>query len=146
MRTRFVEMKDEYWTEQVRIQREVATAWVSFAQGQRTQALDALRRAADAEDATDKAAISPGPLAPAREQLGELLLALERPAEALVEFEAVMKKEPRRFRATYGAAKAASLAGDRAKARTLFTELLAIAATADAPGRPELVEARAAAR
>ena len=62
---------------------------------------------------------------------------------ALTEFEAVMKKEPRRFRATYGAAKAASLAGDKVKARKYFTELLAIAKTAETPARPEITEARA---
>jgi hypothetical protein len=143
LRAKLADAKDAYWAEQVRIQRESAGAWVAFAQGRQADALDQLRKAADAEDATDKSAVSPGPLAPAREQLGELLLAMNRPADALKELEAVMKKEPRRFRATYGAAKAASLSGDRAKARTYFAELLTIAKTADAPARPELVEARA---
>lgn len=143
LRAKLGELKDAYWTEQVRIQREAAAAWVAFAQGKQTEGLDQLRKAADAEDATDKSAVSPGPLAPAREQLGEMLLSLKQPAAALKEFEAVMKKEPRRFRATYGAAKAASLTADRAKARTYFTELLAIAKTATTPARPELVEARA---
>ena len=142
LRAKLVEMKDAYWAEQVRIQREVATAWVGFAQGKRPEALDQLRKAADAEDATDKAAVSPGPLAPAREQLGEMLLELKQAAAALTEFEAVMKKEPRRFRATYGAAKAASLAGDKVKARKYFTDLLAIAKTAETPVRPEITEAR----
>jgi tetratricopeptide (TPR) repeat protein len=142
MRATLATAKDAYWTEQVRIQRDVAGAWVTFAQGKQADGLAQLRKAADAEDATDKAAVSPGPLAPAREQLGEMLLAMNQPAVALTEFEAVMKKEPRRFRATYGAAKAAALAGDTAKARTYFTELLSIAKTAD-PGRPELKEARA---
>jgi hypothetical protein len=54
-----------------------------------------------------------------------------------------IKNEPRRFRATYGAGKAASLAGDQAKARTYFTELVGIAKTADSPVRAELAEARA---
>ena len=142
LRVKLEGMKDPYWAEQVRIQREVASAWVAFAQGKRPEALDQLRKAADAEDATDKAAVSPGPLAPAREQLGEMLLAMNQPAAALTELEAVMKKEPRRFRATYGAGKAASLAGDKVKARKYFTELLAIAKTAEAPARPEITEAR----
>jgi hypothetical protein len=60
----------------------------------------------------------------------------------LKEFEATMKKEPNRFRATYNAAKAASLAGDRAKARQYFRQLLDICKAGDAPGRPELQEAR----
>jgi tetratricopeptide (TPR) repeat protein len=140
LRAKLAGMKEAYWAEQVRIQHEVAAAWIAYAQHQ--DARDRLRKAADAEDATDKAAVSPGPLAPAREQLGEMLLELKQAAEALTEFEAVMKKEPRRFRATYGAAKAASLSGDKVKARRYFTELLAIAKTADAPARAEIAEAR----
>jgi tetratricopeptide (TPR) repeat protein len=142
LRAKLEGMKDPFWTEQVRIQKEVATAWVTFAQGKRDEALAQLRKAADAEDATDKAAVSPGPLAPAREQLGEMLLAMNQPAAALTELEAVMKKEPRRFRATFGAGKAASLAGDKVKARKYFTELLGIAKTAETPVRAELAEAR----
>jgi tetratricopeptide (TPR) repeat protein len=72
-----------------------------------------------------------------------MLLELKKPAEALVEYEATMKKEPNRFRGVYGAAKAASLAGDRAKARAYYTKLLEICKNADTPGRPELAEARA---
>jgi hypothetical protein len=140
LRAKLADMKDASWAEQVRIQREVASAWVTYAK--HMDAFDQLRKAADAEDATDKAAVSPGPLAPAREQLAEMLLEHKQPAAALTEFEAVMKKEPRRFRATYGAAKAASLAGDKVKARTYFAELLAIAKTAEAPARPEITEAR----
>ncbi|MGH8636533.1 MAG: hypothetical protein ACREUZ_05295, partial [Burkholderiales bacterium] len=135
-------MKDVYWAGQVRIQQQVASAWHAFAEGREAEALDMLRKAAEAEDATDKSAVSPGPLAPARELLGEMLLAARRPADALKEFEASMRKEPRRFRATYYAAKAASLAGERELARKRFSELLNICASADTPGRPELQEAR----
>jgi tetratricopeptide (TPR) repeat protein len=102
-----------------------------------------MRATATREDATDKNAVTPGPLAPARELLGDMLLDLKKPAEALVEYEATMKKEPNRFRGVYGAARAASLAGDRAKARTYYTQLLDICKRADSPGRPELAEARA---
>lgn len=135
-------MKDAYWTGQVRIQQQVASAWLAFAEGREAQALDMLRKAADAEDATDKSAVSPGPLAPARELLGEMLLAAKRPADALKEFEATIQKEPRRFRATYYAATAASLAGERELARKRFAELLDICASADTPGRSELQQAR----
>jgi tetratricopeptide (TPR) repeat protein len=88
--------------------------------------------------------VTPGPIKPARELLGEMLLQLKRPADALKEFEATMKKEPNRFRATYGAAQAAQAAGDRAKARTYFASLIDICKKADTPGRPELQEARTA--
>lgn len=135
-------MKDADWSEKVRIQFEVASAWIAFADGRQSEALEQLRKAADAEDATDKSAISPGPLAPARELLGEMLLAVRRPADALKEFEATMKKEPNRFRAAYQAAKAASLAGNTAAARRYYRQLADICKAGDTPGRPELQEAR----
>jgi tetratricopeptide (TPR) repeat protein len=133
---------DAYWTEQVRIQREVAQAWVAFAQGRRQDAVAQLRAAADAEDATDKSAISPGPIAPARELLAEMLLEMGQPADALTQFEAVLKKEPNRFRATYQAARAAGQAGNAAAAKKHYADLLTIANAGDTPGRPELEEAR----
>jgi hypothetical protein len=135
-------LRDPFWSETISIQQQVAFAWLTFAEGRKTEAVDLLRKAAGAEDATDKSAITPGPLAPARELLGEMLLAVNRPADALKEFEATMKKEPNRFRATYYAAKSAALAGNRAKARNYYRQLLEICKTADAPGRPELDEAR----
>ena len=100
-----------------------------------------MRKAADAEDATDKSAVSPGPLAPARELLGEMLLEAGDAAGAIAEFEASMAKEPRRFRSTYGAARAAEVAGDRALARRYYEQLLEIAADADSD-RSEIAHAR----
>jgi hypothetical protein len=135
--------KDEYWREQVDIQRRVALAWTTLASGRRDEGIALLRAAADAEDATDKSAISPGPLAPARELLGEMLLQAGNPKEALAAFEVTMAKEPGRFRGAYGAARAAEAVGDRAKARHLYQTLLTIAKGADATERPELLRARA---
>jgi Tfp pilus assembly protein PilF len=126
---------DPYWAGQVRIQLGAAEAWVAFAEGRQKEAVAALRATADAEDATDKSAISPGPIAPAREQLAEMLLETKQPAAALVEFEAVMKKEPNRYRATAQAAKAAELAGDAAKAKTYRAQLAEITKAGDKPGR-----------
>lgn len=133
---------ETYWAGQVRIQRDVATAWVNLAEGRRDEALARMRAAADAEDATDKSAISPGPLTPARELLGEMLLAANQPADALKEFEATMRKEPNRFRSAYFAGRAAALAGDTARANTYFKSVAQIAAAGDTPGRPELQEVR----
>ena len=135
--------KETYWAEQVAIQIDGATAYLALAEKRPEEAVTLMRATATREDATEKNAVTPGPLAPARELLGDMLLELKKPAEALVEYEATMKKEPNRFRGVYGAAKAASLAGDRAKARTYYTQLLKICARADSPGRPELAEARA---
>jgi hypothetical protein len=130
---------DAYWAEQVDIQRQIAIAWMTFAEGDAARGIDLLRAAATAEDATDKAAISPGPLAPARELLGYMLLDAGRPADALVEFEATIKKEPNRFRGLYGGARAAEAAGQRARAVALYKQLLEIAGTSN---RPEIQQAR----
>ena len=135
--------KETYWAEQVAIQADGAAAFLALAEKRTDDAVTLMRATATREDATDKNAVTPGPLAPARELLGDMLLDLKKPAEALVEYEATMKKEPNRFRGVYGAARAASLAGDRAKARTYYTQLLDICKRADSPGRPELAEARA---
>jgi Tfp pilus assembly protein PilF len=134
--------KNVYWDQQIAIQQKIARAWIWFGEDRKDEALTLLREAADAEDLTDKSAISPGPLAPARELLGEMLLAAGRPADALREFQATLKKEPNRFRATYFAAKAAQASGDVAAARRSFADLVRIAKTGDSPGRPELEEAR----
>jgi hypothetical protein len=94
------------------------------------------------EDATEKSAVTPGPIAPARELLGEMLLEARRPAEALAEFELTMKKEPNRFRGLHGAAVAAEGAGDEAKARTYYARLVEMCRSAGAPVRAELEAAR----
>ena len=88
-----------------------------------------MREAADREDATEKAAVTPGPIKPARELLGEMLMQLKRPAEALAEFEATLTKEPNRFRAIYGAARAAEAAGQRQKASGLDARVVEISRT-----------------
>jgi tetratricopeptide (TPR) repeat protein len=86
--------------------------------------------------------VTPGPLAPARELLGFMLLEANQPREALAAFEATMRKEPNRFRGAYGAARAAEATGDRARASRYYKQLLQIAADADSD-RPELAAARA---
>ena len=137
---------DAYWTEQVDIQRLGAAAWVALAAGQPAEALAMMQEAATREDATEKAAVTPGPIKPARELLGEMLLQMNRPAEALVAFEATLKKEPHRFRAEYGAARAAAAAGNRASASAHYAALLQLTRSGDQPGRSELAEARKASR
>ena len=133
--------KDAYWAGQVEIQRRGASAWLALAEGRQAEALTLMREAADLEDATEKAAVTPGPIKPARELLGEMLLQVKRPADALAEFESAMKKEPNRFRALYGAAQAASAAGDRKKAAGYYATLVKVCSKADQPQRKELEEA-----
>ena len=141
LRDTMKEMKDPYWTEQLDIQRRVALAWVAYAEGEKDEGIKQLQAAADAEDATDKSAISPGPLAPARELLGDMLLDAGRPKEALAAFEATTKKEPNRFRGLYGAGRAAEVSGDKAKAAKYYKQLLDVAKEADTE-RPELAAAK----
>ncbi|MEX2124825.1 MAG: hypothetical protein WD795_13100 [Woeseia sp.] len=141
LRDRLKDERDDYWAGQVDIQHRVATAWVAFADGRKEEGIETLRAAAEAEDASDKSAVTPGPLAPARELLGYMLLEAGNPKSALIEFEKSMIKEPRRFRGAYGAAQAAEAAGDRDKARRYFQALLDIAGDADS-ALPELERAQ----
>jgi tetratricopeptide (TPR) repeat protein len=136
------EAKLEYWQEQVDIQHQVVTAWVKLVQGQHDEALQIMRAAADREHATEKATVTPGPLIPAHELLGEMLLVVDKPQEALQAFEVSMQSEPNRFWGFYGAARAAELAGDRAKARSYYTQLLSLASQGNR-GRPELAASEA---
>ncbi len=134
--------RDAYWQEQVEILRIAAEGWVAFARGEQEDGLALLRQATEREARTDKHPVTPGPLMPAREQLGDMLMLMDRHAEAQREFEAVQQIEPRRYRAVAGAAQAAEKAGDRDAARRHYEALLVIAARADT-ARPELAAARA---
>jgi tetratricopeptide (TPR) repeat protein len=134
--------RDAYWQEQVEILRAAAEGWVAFARGEREAGLALLREAAEREGRTEKHPVTPGPLFPAREQLAEMLLAMDRPAAAQREFEAVQQTEPNRFRAVYGAGRSAELAGDRDAALRHYGQLVRLAERADT-ARPEIEQARA---
>jgi len=138
---RLVKSKEGYWAEQVEIQRRTVSAWTALAEGRRDAALLEMKSAAELEDDTEKSAVSPGPLATSRELLGEMLLQMNQPAEALEQFEAAFKRESKRFRALYGAARAAQLKPDPEASRKYFDELIIVCAHADNPGRKELAEA-----
>jgi tetratricopeptide (TPR) repeat protein len=142
LRDKLREAKDAYWSEQVDIQWQAASAWLAHAEGRHDDALKAMAAAADAEDRTEKAPVTPGPLVPARELYGAMLLDRGRAREALAAFEATLKKEPNRLGATVGAAKAAEKSGDAAKARQHHAAVVALAEGAD-PVRPEILAARA---
>jgi tetratricopeptide (TPR) repeat protein len=139
---RMVEMKDAYWAEQVDIQRRVVEAWKVYAEGDKAKGVSLLSAVADAEDLTDKAAVTPGPIAPARELLGFMLLDAGRAAEALAAFEANLEKEPNRFRGLYGAGQAAEAAGDRVKAARFYQQLVQMVPGDASSQRPELQHAR----
>jgi Tfp pilus assembly protein PilF len=142
LREKLREAKDTYWSQQVDIQVQITSGWVLFAEGKYSEALDALSAAADAEDKTEKATVTPGPLAPARELYGAMLMERNMPREALAAFEATLAKEPNRLRAMAGAAKAAEQSGDRAKAKAYHEKILATVGDTDS-NRPEISDARA---
>ena len=98
---------DNYWASQTEVMLKTAHAWASAAHGDVDGAVASLRSAADQEDALEKLPVTPGPIVPAREQLGELLLSLNRPQEALDAFNAVLTLAPGRRGALQGAAAAA---------------------------------------
>ena len=131
------------WRKQVSIERQVAAAWATFAEGKKDDALREMRAAADLDDATEKHPVTPGAILPAREQLGEMLLELKQPAAAEPEFEASLKRAPKRLTGLYGAAHAAKLAGDSARANRYFAELAEVTKASDG-SRSEVKEARTA--
>ena len=127
MRDKLRTAKDAYWSEQVEIQRLVATGWLLYADGRHADALATLSQAADAEDRTEKSVVTPGPLAPARELYGAMLLERAMAKEALAAFEGTLAREPNRYNAIAGAAKAAERLGDRSKANGYNAKLVALA-------------------
>src|SRR5438094_5749201 len=117
--------KFDYFKSHLDLQMQAASAWVTAAEGKKNEAIEMLRRAADAEDILGKHPVSPGAFVPIREQLGSLLLELGQPKEAQGEFEAALKIYPRRFRGLYGAAIAAEQTGDKENAGRYYAKLAA---------------------
>jgi tetratricopeptide (TPR) repeat protein len=138
LRDKEIVAKDLYWTTQVEIQRQEVEAWMLWVQGGKNQALKTMAAAATLEDTTEKSAVTPGPLAPAHELLGDMLVEAKQPAEALKEYETALAKEPNRFRSVYGAGHAAELAGFTQKARTYYQQLVKICERGERQVRPEL--------
>jgi len=132
---------DYDWSGSIGAQWEAATALIALAEGKKDEGFRLLRIAADHEDAVDKHPVTPGVLLPVREMLADLLLENGAAAEALKEYEAVLKTAPRRLNATGGAAKAADKAGDKTKARAYATQFREIANNAET-SLPELEWAR----
>jgi tetratricopeptide (TPR) repeat protein len=112
-----------YWATQVDVLIKEAQAWGMATDGDTEAAVLNLRAAADQEDAVEKLPVTPGPIVPAREQLGELLLDLQRPDQALHEFQTALTFAPRRRGALAGAITAAERLGDTQTATQLRAEL-----------------------
>ncbi len=114
---------NKYWINQIEIQKTIVKAWQLFASNGMEKSLETMTLAANLEDSTEKSPVTPGQLLPAREMLGDLLLEMNKPKEALLQYELSLQKCPNRFNSLFGAGKSAELMGDYKKAKFYFTEL-----------------------
>ncbi len=140
-RETLLQNSEDLWANRVEVQRRSLAAWVALAEGKKDDALALMRFAADLEDGSDKPPTTPGSIVPARELLGEMLLDVQLPPEALSAFEAALEDAPNRFRSLYGAARAAMLLGDVERAREYFSRLVDVSRQGDGE-RAELREAK----
>lgn len=138
---RSVSAGQDYWAVHVDAQRKTVAAWAYLADGDKALALRTMRKAADIEDSVDKHPVTPGAVLPARELLGDMLIELGRPAEAVDAYEANLKNSPNRFNSLYGAGFAAERAGDPGKARSYYSRLVRLAGKADGK-RPAIEQAK----
>lgn len=142
LRATLEKAQQDYWAGQTEAQILAASAWMELALGNSQEAVMHMRQAADLEDASEKDVAMENRLYPMRELLGDMLLELKHPKEALAEYEAALKATPNRLRGLYGAAKSAQMMKDDAKAARYFDKLILLTKNADAD-LPEVRDARA---
>ena len=131
-----------YWAGQAEFQIKTVDAWIAYAEKRHDNAVQLMRAAAEAEEASDKHPVTPGNVVPSRELLGEMLMALNQPAQAFAEFERSLKRDPNRFRGISGAARAAEASGNLRAARDYYAKLQTLTADRDTE-RQELAAAKA---
>ena len=133
--------QSKYKAGQVQIEIKTAEAWINLAKGNNDEALTLMKLAAKLESETSKHPVTPGEVLPADELLGDMLLVLNKPQEALKAYEVNLKGHPNRFNGIYGAAMAAKQSGDKEKATTYFNQLIELTKHSNS-NRPELLEAK----
>lgn len=126
LRDKLLEQNDAYKANQVEIQIKSGEAWIRFKEGKNEEALMFMNLAADMEDKTEKHPVTPGEVIPARELLGDLLMQMNKPVEALEAYEKNLKKHRNRFNGVYGAALAAEKTGNTEKAKMYYQQLMSI--------------------
>jgi tetratricopeptide (TPR) repeat protein len=131
-----------YWAARTEEQMQAVAAWIALAEGNRDRGAKLMKDAADSEDGSVKHVAMENRLYPMRELLGDMLLAVDRPAEAFKEYVKAIAQNPNRWRALYGAARAAEAAGDQKSASEYYNKLLTLSQTGDG-SRPELERAKA---
>jgi hypothetical protein len=135
------EAGEDYFATQIEISRLAVEAWAAHAEGNSDKAVELMTASAELEASTQKHPVTPGAILPTYELLGDLLLELEQPGEALAAYETSLEIWPGRFNSMLGAARAAAAAGDDERAGSYYSSLLELASE---PGsdRPVLEEAR----
>jgi hypothetical protein len=118
---------DGHFATYIEVDRRILAGWLAHADGQGEEAVRLMRSAAELEATVEKHPVTPGALLPPNEALGDLLMALDRPAEALRAYQASDEIWPGRFNTLLGAARAAMAAGDETAARELYGQLVEIA-------------------
>jgi len=141
LQLKLVELEETYKAKQVLIQLKASEAWVQFAKGNYDKAMLFMKASASIEDSTEKHPVTPGEVVPANELLGDLLLGMDRPEEALMAYEKSLKRSPNRFNGLYGAAIASKRSGNLEKAGMYFGKLLEITKNSNSE-RPEIMEAK----
>lgn len=132
-----VAQQDNYKANQLQIQIKAAAAWIAYKEGNNQEALALMNEAAELEDKTEKHPVTPGPVIPARELLGDMLLLMNEPDRALAAYEANLKKHPNRFNGLYGAGLAAERSGHPEKAAGYYRQTVEVAGRSNSQ-RPEL--------
>jgi tetratricopeptide (TPR) repeat protein len=135
-------IKDPYWADQVDIQTKIVNAWLAFARGSMGEAVQLMSHASEMEWATQKHPITPGELLPARELYGDMLLELDLPKEALVQYEMSLQRSPQRLNSLFGAALAAQLSADEPKAMKYFQQFVQVTSNADETLTKKLIAER----
>ena len=124
---------DERFTVYIDVDRHILEGWIAKAEGNEERATDKLQTAVELEASVEKHPVTPGALLPPGEALGNLLLALDRPAEALEAYTAAEELWPGRYYTLLGAARAAEAAGKPEVAAEWATRLLEVAPDSERP-------------
>ena len=135
-------IKNPYWINQAEIQKKMIAAWTALNKGDKKKAVELMSGASEMEWATQKHPITPGELLPARELFGDMLMALNKPKEALEQYEMSLQRSPRRLNSVLGAASAAEKTGNADKAKTYYEQLMQLTTESDA-SLPMLQKAKA---
>jgi tetratricopeptide (TPR) repeat protein len=126
-----------YLADSLKDTHDVMQAWADYASGKTTEALALLRSVADTEDKIGKGETD----LPVREMLADMLLQMQKPHEALVEYETSLRTDPNRFNGLYGAAQAAEMTQQKEKAASYYAQLLKNCDGVSSD-RPELSQAK----